>query len=66
MPCPPCPAFHRPEGTYSASEVGDLAFAYVKAAKLDEGTPDPRVITLDVTLCDALFKGLIKKVCVVM
>lgn len=39
-------------------EVADVAFAYVKSARLEEGAPDERTLVLDATLCDALFKGV--------
>lgn len=38
-----------------------MAQRYVKAAKLDERGPSPRHLLLDPLLCDALFKGSIKK-----
>lgn len=41
------------------SASGDAVFAYVASAGLD--APDPSLVVLDVTLCDALFKGVIKK-----
>ncbi len=35
-----------------------MAFGYVAHAELTKGAPDERTILLDVTLCDALFKGV--------
>ncbi|GLC72504.1 hypothetical protein PLESTF_001258200 [Pleodorina starrii] len=49
------------EALYSAAEAAEVAFGYVKAASLEQGAPDNRTIVLNPTLCDALFKGLIKK-----
>ncbi|CAD7700468.1 unnamed protein product [Ostreobium quekettii] len=55
-------AVERPiDGLYDAKEAGDVAFDYVKLADLDKGVPDNKYIVLDPHLCDALFKGLIKK-----
>ncbi|GLI62284.1 hypothetical protein VaNZ11_004846 [Volvox africanus] len=50
-----------PEALYSASDAGEVVFEYVKAAGLEKGAPDNRTIVLNPALCDALFKGLIKK-----
>ncbi|KAG2496973.1 hypothetical protein HYH03_004979 [Edaphochlamys debaryana] len=50
-----------PEGLYTAAEAVDAGFAYAKAAGLEAGAPDNRTFVLNATLCDALFKGLIKK-----
>jgi translation initiation factor 2D len=50
-----------PDSLYSAPEAFEVAQAYVKAAKLEEGAPDPRTLVLDVALCDGLFKGVVKK-----
>lgn len=41
--------------------LGELGFQYVTHAGLDQGLPDKLHITLDPLLCDALFKGLVKK-----
>lgn len=49
------------DGLYSAAEIGDTAARYVKHANLEANAPDPRTLVLDATLCDALFKGVIKK-----
>lgn len=38
-----------------------MALAYVKAANLEANAPDARTLVLDPTLCDALFKGVVKK-----
>lgn len=46
---------------YSAADIGEVAFAYVKHAGLEEGAPDKKTLVLDPTMCDALFKGLIKR-----
>ena len=40
---------------------GDVVFQYVASAQLDKGAPDKHHIVLDPCLCDALFKGLVKK-----
>uniref|UniRef100_A0A7S3QT49 SUI1 domain-containing protein n=1 Tax=Dunaliella tertiolecta TaxID=3047 RepID=A0A7S3QT49_DUNTE len=45
---------------FTAVEAGDAAFAYVQKEQLTCPS-DPGSIQLDVTLCDALFKGIIKK-----
>ncbi|KXZ46941.1 hypothetical protein GPECTOR_39g435 [Gonium pectorale] len=50
-----------PEGLYAAADAAEAAFAYVKHANLEANAPDNKTIVLDPTLCDALFKGLIKK-----
>ncbi|EFJ51539.1 hypothetical protein VOLCADRAFT_56991 [Volvox carteri f. nagariensis] len=50
-----------PEALYTAAEAAEAAFAFVKVAGLEQGAPDNRTIVLNATLCDALFKGLIKK-----
>ncbi|GAX73699.1 hypothetical protein CEUSTIGMA_g1151.t1 [Chlamydomonas eustigma] len=49
------------DSMFTEKEAGQVAFDYVKHAKLEENSPDPTMIVLDATLCDALFKGLIKK-----
>lgn len=38
-----------------------MAFEYAKLAQLDELAPDNKTLVLDAVLCDALYKGLIKK-----
>lgn len=48
------------DALYSGPEAFEVAQAYVKAAKL-EGAPDNRTLLLDAALCDALFKGVVKK-----
>lgn len=45
---------------YSASEASEIAFQYVEKEKLVKPT-NKAVIVLDAILCDALFKGAIKK-----
>ncbi|KAI8463967.1 MAG: hypothetical protein J3K34DRAFT_129977 [Monoraphidium minutum] len=50
-----------PDALYSGPEASEVALAYVKAAKLEEGAPDGRSLLLDAALCDGLFKGLVKK-----
>lgn len=49
-----------PDVVLTAAEAGDVAFAYCQAAGLTSKA-DPSVVELDATLCDALFKGLVKK-----
>ncbi|AQK71774.1 Ligatin [Zea mays] len=48
------------EKYYSAPEASDIVFRYVEKEKLVKPTDRAKVI-LDVTLCDALYKGAIKK-----
>eukprot|EP00198_Chlamydomonas_reinhardtii_P001918 XP_001691254.1 predicted protein [Chlamydomonas reinhardtii] len=54
-----------PEALYTGSEAAEVALAYVKAAGLDDPAraqlPDNRTLQLNPLLCDALFKGFIKK-----
>ncbi|XP_073305743.1 uncharacterized protein [Primulina huaijiensis] len=45
---------------YSASEASQIVFAYVENEKLVKEA-DKSMVILDATLCDALFKGAIKK-----
>lgn len=45
---------------YSASEASEIVFAYVENEKLAKQA-DKSIVVLDATLCDALFKGAIKK-----
>lgn len=47
-------------GFYSASEATDIVFMYVEKENLVKPI-DKAVVVLDATLCDALFKGAIKK-----
>ncbi|CAO2834422.1 unnamed protein product [Amaranthus hypochondriacus] len=47
-------------GYFSASEATNVAFAYVEKENLVKPT-NKAVVTLDAALCDALFKGAIKK-----
>ncbi|KMT19925.1 hypothetical protein BVRB_1g009720 [Beta vulgaris subsp. vulgaris] len=47
-------------GYFSASEVTNVAFAYVEKENLVKPT-DRAMVILDTMLCDALFKGAIKK-----
>ncbi|GMH37190.1 hypothetical protein BSKO_05063 [Bryopsis sp. KO-2023] len=49
------------DGLYSSKDAGDIGFQYAAKADLDRGQPTRQHIVLDPTLCDALFKGLIKK-----
>lgn len=49
------------DGLYSAPEAFEVAQAYAKAAKLEEGAQDNKTLVLDAALCDALFKGVVKK-----
>ncbi|RLN09659.1 eukaryotic translation initiation factor 2D [Panicum miliaceum] len=48
------------EKYYSASEASDVVFRYIEKENLVKPTDKAKVI-LDVTLCDALYKGAIKK-----
>ncbi|GFR52464.1 hypothetical protein Agub_g14966, partial [Astrephomene gubernaculifera] len=41
--------------------AAEVAFGYVRIAGLEAGAPDNRTLLLNPTLCDALFKGFIKK-----
>ncbi|XP_028799185.1 eukaryotic translation initiation factor 2D-like [Neltuma alba] len=45
---------------YSASEASDIVFKYVEKENLVKPT-NKSIVVLDVVLCDALFKGVIKK-----
>ncbi|XVE60665.1 hypothetical protein DITRI_Ditri05aG0146600 [Diplodiscus trichospermus] len=45
---------------YSASEASDIVFKYIEKENLVKQT-DKAIVVLDPTLCDALFKGAIKK-----
>ncbi|RWW77814.1 hypothetical protein BHE74_00013992 [Ensete ventricosum] len=45
---------------YSASDAADIAFRYVEKENLVKPT-DKAMVVLDATLCDALYKGTIKK-----
>lgn len=47
-------------GFYSASEASNIVFMYVEKECLVKST-NKAMVTLDATLCDALFKGAIKK-----
>ncbi|MCO5564200.1 hypothetical protein L7F22_017858 [Adiantum nelumboides] len=49
-----------PSRLYSSSEASDVVFAYVEKEKLVKDN-DKAIIVLDVFLCDALYKGTIKK-----
>jgi len=49
------------DALYTEKELGEVGFAYVKHANLENSAPDAKTIVLDVILCDALFKGLVKK-----
>eukprot|EP00898_Chlorokybus_atmophyticus_P001535 jgi/Chlat1/2382/Chrsp17S02649 len=46
-------------GFYTEKEVSELVFQYIKEKDLTSKS-HPSVVTLDVALCDALFKGVIK------
>ncbi|KAJ9523141.1 hypothetical protein QJQ45_023868 [Haematococcus lacustris] len=50
-----------PDGLYTAAQIREAGFAYVKAAGLGDKSCDPQSLQLDVLLCDALFHGLVKK-----
>eukprot|EP00210_Caulerpa_lentillifera_P001435 g1377.t1 len=50
-----------PGSVLSKKQAEDLAFDYVKHAKLDQGVPDAQHIVLDKVLGEALFKGRLKK-----
>ncbi|XVF63448.1 hypothetical protein PTKIN_Ptkin09bG0087700 [Pterospermum kingtungense] len=45
---------------YSASEASDIVFKYIEKENLVKQT-NKAIVVLDATLCDALFKGAIKK-----
>ena len=45
-----------PRAPRAPQEVYEVALAYVKEAKLEEGVADKTMILLDAILCDALFK----------
>ncbi|XP_061365739.1 uncharacterized protein LOC133309012 [Gastrolobium bilobum] len=45
---------------YSASEVSDIVFKYIEKENLVKPT-DKSIVVLDAMLCDALFKGTVKK-----
>ncbi|GFQ05798.1 eukaryotic translation initiation factor 2d [Phtheirospermum japonicum] len=45
---------------YTASEASEIVFGYIEKENLVKQT-NKSVVVLDVTLCDALFKGAIKK-----
>ncbi|KAF1896714.1 hypothetical protein Lal_00034413 [Lupinus albus] len=45
---------------YSASEASDIAFEYIEKQNLVKPT-NKSIVVLDAILCDALFKGVIKK-----
>ena len=47
-------------GYYSASEAREVVFAYIDQQSLTKPS-DPRVVVLDAILCDALYKGAVKK-----
>ncbi|KAM3303751.1 eukaryotic translation initiation factor 2D isoform X1 [Capsicum chacoense] len=47
-------------GVYTASEASEMVFQYVEKENLVKPS-NKSTITLDATLCDALFKGAIKK-----
>ncbi|KAK6116717.1 hypothetical protein DH2020_049537 [Rehmannia glutinosa] len=45
---------------YNASEASEIVFGYIEKENLVKQT-DKSIVVLDTTLCDALFKGAIKK-----
>lgn len=45
---------------YNASEASQIVFGYIEKEKLVKQA-DKSIVVLDATLCDALFKGAIKK-----
>lgn len=47
-------------GVYTASEASEMVFQYVEKENLVKPS-NKSTVTLDATLCDALFKGAIKK-----
>lgn len=49
-----------PSKLYSSSEASDVAFAYVEKETLVKPN-DKAIVVLDALLCDALFKGTVKK-----
>lgn len=49
------------DALYSGKEAGEVALTYVKEAKLEDNAPDDKTIVLDAALCDALYKGVVKK-----
>lgn len=50
-----------PDGFYTAAAAADVAFQYAKQEQLDAMAHDNKTLVLDAQLCDALYKGLIKK-----
>eukprot|EP01024_Parvocaulis_polyphysoides_P026900 TRINITY_DN2446_c0_g3_i3.p1 TRINITY_DN2446_c0_g3~~TRINITY_DN2446_c0_g3_i3.p1 ORF type:complete len:304 (+),score=50.91 TRINITY_DN2446_c0_g3_i3:47-958(+) len=46
---------------YSQKEAAEVAFNYIQQNELDKKIDDPRRVLLDPTMCDALFRGLMKK-----
>mmetsp|Transcript_15257 Transcript_15257/g.46101 ORF Transcript_15257/g.46101 Transcript_15257/m.46101 type:complete len:494 (+) Transcript_15257:1164-2645(+) len=50
-----------PKGTYTAQEAGEVAVRYAQAARLEQKASSPSHILLDPILCDALYKGILKK-----
>jgi translation initiation factor 2D len=49
------------DGLYTANEAYEVVSAYAKQADLEAGAPDNKTLVLDPLLCDALYKGTIKK-----
>ncbi|CAI5988307.1 unnamed protein product, partial [Closterium sp. NIES-65] len=49
-----------PHAFYSPSAVHNAALSYISLHSLSEPS-DPSIVVLDATLCDALYKGAIKK-----
>lgn len=50
-----------PDGYYSAAAAAEVAFEYAKHQQLDAMSADNKTLVLDATLCDALYKGIIRK-----
>ncbi|KAI5057282.1 hypothetical protein GOP47_0027297 [Adiantum capillus-veneris] len=49
-----------PSRLYSSSEASDVVYSYVEKENLVKGN-DKAIVVLDASLCDALYKGTIKK-----
>ena len=49
------------DALYPPAVAKDVVWAYVSAAGLENGAPSRGHVMLDPTLCDALFKGVLKK-----
>ncbi|XP_010247737.1 PREDICTED: eukaryotic translation initiation factor 2D [Nelumbo nucifera] len=46
---------------FTAAEATDIVFRYVESQHLAKGGLDKAIVVLDATLCDALYKGTVKK-----